>query len=256
MSRIFRTMIIGVVLVYIGICAVLFVFQRSLIYFPQPRAVSGQDSTMRLPVDGAEIVITVRPHVGPKALIYFGGNAEDVSANLDEFNEWFPEHALYLVSYRGYGGSTGSPSEEHNLRDAAAVFAKVHAEHSDIAVIGRSLGTGVAVRLASQVPASRLILVTPYDSLEEIAAASYPYIPTRWLLLDKYDSAKYAPGIRIPTTIVAAENDEVIPRGSTQKLFASFPKGVVSMTVIRDAGHNSIGAKSEYHVVLQAALGL
>ena len=254
MSRIFRAMVIGSVLVYFAICAVLFVFQRSLIYFPQPRTVTAPQSTVRLAVDGADLVITVRPHAGPMALIYFGGNAEDVSQSLDEFDDWFPEHALYLVSYRGYGGSTGSPTEENNYRDAVAVFTKVHADHSDISVIGRSLGTGVAVRLASQVPASRLILVTPYDSLEEIAASSYAFIPVRWLLLDKYDSKKYAPSIRIPTSILAAENDEVVPRASTDRLLASFSKGVASMTVIRDASHNSIGTKSEYGPALQAAL--
>jgi pimeloyl-ACP methyl ester carboxylesterase len=248
--------VIGAVVSYVGLCAVLFVFQRSLIYFPQPRAVTAPQSTLRLPVDGAELVISIRPHPGPKAIIYVGGNAEDVSDNLAEFDQWFPEHALYLVHYRGYGGSTGSPTEEDNHRDAAAVFNKVHAEHSEIVVIGRSLGTGVAVRLASESAAARLVLVTPYDSLAEIAARNYPFLPTRWLLRDKYESAQYAPAIKIPTSILAAENDEVIPRASTERLFARFQKGVASMTIIQGAGHNSIGTKSEYRLALQAALKL
>ena len=247
--------LLGILVVgYVGICAALFFFQRSLIYFPQPRSVTAPESTMRLPVEGAELVVSIRPHAGSKAIVYFGGNGEDVSVNLQAFDQWFPEHALYLLHYRGYGGSTGAPTEHTNHDDAAALFRKVQAEHSDVTVIGRSLGSGVAVRLASAYPASRLVLVTPYDSIEEIAADAYPFVPVKWLLRDTYRSGKYAPGIRIPTTILAAESDEVIPRASTDKLFARFGKGVASMTVIAGAGHNTIGTKPEYRSALQAAL--
>ncbi len=124
---------------------------------------------MRLPVEGAELVVTVRPHRGPKAILSLGGNGEDVSRNLTSFGEWFPEHALYLLHYRGYGGSTGLPTEQSNHADAAALFKTIFTEHPEVAIIGRSLGTGIAVRLASERPASRLVLMTPYDSIEDLA---------------------------------------------------------------------------------------
>jgi uncharacterized protein len=130
----------------------------------------------------------------------------------------------------------------------------VYAQHTVVIVIGRSLGSGVAIRLARETPASRLILVTPYDSIEEIAAAEYPYVPVKLLLLDRYESWKYAPGITIPTTIIAAQNDEVIPRASTEKLFARFRSGVASMKVIEGVGHNDIGAKDEYIKAIQIAV--
>jgi pimeloyl-ACP methyl ester carboxylesterase len=240
--------------VYLAVCAAMFAFQRSLIYYPQPRMVTTPDSTMVLRDQAAQLVVTVRPHAGPRALVYFGGNAEDVSANLEGFSRSFPDHALYLLHYRGYGGSTGSPTEAANHRDALALFQQVHAQHPNVAVIGRSLGSGVAVRLASEAPVSRLVLVTPYDSLEEIAAALYPYVPVKWLLLDRYESWKYAARVEIPTTIIAAEHDEVIPRASTVRLFARFPAGVASMTVIKGVGHNDIDAASAYLTTLQAAL--
>lgn len=243
-------------LIYAGLCAALFFFQRSLIYHPQPRAVTAPESTLRLPVDGAELVVTVRPHDGPKAVLYFGGNAEDVSQNLAGFSKDFPEHALFLLHYRGYGGSTGSPTEQANHNDAAALFRKIHAQHPEVVVFGRSLGTGVAVRLASQAPASRLILVTPYESIAGIAASAYPFAPVRWLLLDRYESGALAPGIMIPTTIIAAEHDEVIPRASTDKLLARFGPGVATMTVIPGVGHNDLDRKRLYRQTLQAALGL
>jgi pimeloyl-ACP methyl ester carboxylesterase len=244
----------AVVTIYASICLAMFVFQRSLLYYPQPRAVTAPQSTMMLPVPAADLTVTVRPHSGPKAIIYFGGNGEDVSSNLEGFSRAFPDHALFLLHYRGYGGSTGHPSERANNSDAIALFKNVYAKHTEVAVIGRSLGSGVAIRLASETPASRLILVTPFDSIEEIAAAEYPYLPVKLLLLDRYESWRYAPGIAIPTTLIAAQNDEVIPRASTEKLFARFRSGVASMTVIQGVGHNDIGAKSEYIKAIQAAL--
>ncbi len=209
---------------------------------------------MTLPVNSAVLVVSVRPYPGPKAILYFGGNAEDVSVNLASFSEWFPDHALYLLHYRGYGGSTGSPTERNNESDAAALFRLVKVQHPDVAVIGRSLGTGVAVHLASEQPASRLVLVTPFDSIVGIAASEFPWLPVRLMLLDRYDSGKYAPGIRIPTTIIVAENDEIIPRASTELLLGRFRKGVASMTVIPGVGHNTIGNSGQYGAILQAAL--
>jgi pimeloyl-ACP methyl ester carboxylesterase len=92
------------------------------------------------------------------------------------------DYAVYLLNYRGFGGSGGSPSEEAIAEDALALFDQVYASHPQIAVVGRSLGSGVAVRLASQRPVQQLILVTPYNSLEEIAEQQYPWLPVKWLL--------------------------------------------------------------------------
>jgi pimeloyl-ACP methyl ester carboxylesterase len=244
----------GSAIIYLAVCAAMFAFQRSLLYYPQPRVVTAAASTMVLQVPGSHLNITIRPHAGPKALIYFGGNGEDVSESLASFSAAFPEYALYLLHYRGFGGSSGRPSESAIHSDALALFQKVHTQHADVAVMGRSLGSGVAVRLASETPVSRLVLVTPYNSIEEIAAAQYPYVPVRWLLLDRYESWRYAPAVRIATTIIAAENDEVIPRANTEKLLARFRAGIASMTVIQGIGHNDIGTASTYLRSLQAAL--
>ena len=241
-------------LLYIAVCGWLFTFQRSLIYFPQARDIDKANSTLRLPVPSAELVVTVRGHVGTKALIYFGGNAEDVSANLSSFSNAFPDHALYLLHYRGYGGSSGSASEEALHADALALFDMVHREYPDVSAIGRSLGTGVAIRLASQRPVSRLVLVTPYDSIQEIAATQFPYIPIRWLLTDKFESWRDAPKIRIPTLLIGAEFDEIIPRANTERLNAMFAKGVSSLVFIPAVGHNTISNTAQYFDVMRAAL--
>lgn len=240
--------------VYLGVCAALFVFQRSLIYHPQPSSLGTPVSTLKLPVAGADLRVSVRRNDGPNGLIYFGGNAEDVALSLPVFSDAFPDHAIYLLHYRGYGGSSGTPSEEAIHRDAVALFDKVHAEHSNIVVMGRSLGTGVAIRLASHRPASRLVLVTPYDSLQELAVRQFPYLPVRWLLRDKFESWQYASRITAPTLIVAAEYDEVIPRSSTEQLHTRFAKGVASLKVIPRTGHNTISDSRQYLELLRAHL--
>ncbi len=239
---------------YAGACIALFAFQRSLTYYPQPKSFGGPGDTMVLRVDGADLTITVRQRAGPKALIYFGGNAEDVSASLTDFAAAFPDHALYLMHYRSYGGSTGRPTEAALHADALALFDQVRREHRDIALMGRSLGTGIAVRLATKRPASKLILVTPYDSIAAVAAHQFPYFPVRWLLTDKFDAIGDAPAVRIPTLILQAEHDEIIPGRHTEALVAAFAKGVASRVVIRGAGHNDISVKPEYLDAIRAAL--
>jgi pimeloyl-ACP methyl ester carboxylesterase len=237
--------------VYVGACALLFAFQRSLLYYPQPSAWGRPETTFTLPVDGAELHVSVRPHEGPKALVYFGGNAEDVSRSLPSLADTFPGHALYLLHYRGYGGSTGEPSEAALHADALALFDKVALVHPDVTVVGRSLGSGVAIRLASERPVSRLVLVTPYDSIEALAAQRFPWLPMRWLLRDTYRSIRHAPSIRVPTLLIAAGNDKVIPLESTERLLAAFPPGVASLVVVHGAGHDSLSSKEAYLEALQ-----
>ncbi|WP_460126235.1 alpha/beta hydrolase [Pseudomonas sp. S2_C03] len=254
-SRMSRTLIILVAILaglYLALCVALLVFQRALIYFPQPATIEAPRLTLE--VDDAQVQVTVRPHDGPKALIYFGGNAEDVSRNLEEFSQAFPDHALYLMHYRGFGGSTGKPSEEAIARDALTLFDKVYGSHTQVAVVGRSLGSGVAVRLASQRPAARLILITPYNSLEELAVRQYPIFPVKWLLKDRFDSWKYAAHISIPTLLLAAEQDDIIPRSSTEALYRHFAQGVAQLKVIPGVGHNSISASPAYLKLIDQAL--
>ena len=238
---------------YAAACLALFAFQRSLIYFPPtiPSLQAPQTSTLVVP--GARLLVSERPRPGQKAVIYLGGNAEDVSASLPLLDSAFPDHALYLMHYRGYAGSSGKPTEKALVSDALALFDRVAVEHGEIVVIGRSLGTGVAVQVATLRPVSKLVLVTPFDSLGALAAQQFPYFPVRWLLRDRYESGKYAAQVKAPTLILAAGQDEIIPARSTELLLSRFADGVATMKVIEGAGHNSISESAAYIPMLQWA---
>ena len=244
--------LVVVIIFYLGLCAAIFLNQRNLIYFPQPRSINS-GATLTLSVEGAQVLVTTRPRSSPKALLYFGGNAEDVSFSLPGLSVAFPDHAVYLMHYRGYGGSSGNPSEAALIADALALFDKVYTDHQNIVVVGRSLGSGVAVHLASLRPVARLVLVTPYDSLQELAAQQFPYFPVRWMLLDKFESWRYAERITVPTLVVAAEHDEVIPRANTEALYKRFSAGVASFKVIAGTSHNKISESPEYMRLLAGA---
>ena len=238
-------------LIYIVLCAFLFFTQRSMIYLPRPRTVIDGSTMLTLPVDGAEVLVTTLPQAGAKALVYFGGNAEDVAYGLPSLAAAFPDHSIYLMHYRGYGGSSGEPTEAALFSDAVALFDKVHAEHQSILVVGRSLGSGVATYLASVRPVTRLVLVTPYDSLESVASKHYSLFPVRWLMLDKFESWRYAEHVTAPTLIIAAQFDEVIPATNTKALLSHFRPELASMKVIAGTSHNSISDSADYLPVLK-----
>lgn len=238
MTRTVLILLAGVLLLYAAACLLLYLFQRSLLYFPQPARVAAPALVLSVP--GAELQVSVRAHSGLRAVLYFGGNAEDVSSSLAELAATFPVHAVYSMHYRGYGRSTGKPTEAALHADAMALFDHVASDRTEITVIGRSLGSGVAIRLAAGRPVSRLVLVAPYDSVAAVAAQQFVLFPVHWLIRDRFDSASVAPTIRAPTTVIVAERDEVIRRERSDALVARFAPGVAQVVVIPGAGHNTL----------------
>lgn len=239
-------------LLYVGLCAVLYVFQRALIYHPQPRDPGSRAAVITLPTDAGDVRVTTRARDGARAVLYLGGNAEDVTWSLPDLEQAFPDHALYLMHYRGYGGSAGVPSEQALVSDALALFDRLQSQHPGVTVIGRSLGSGVAVQVAAQRPVEQLVLVTPYDSIEALAARQFPFVPVRWLLKDRFESWRHAPRVRAPTLVLAAEHDEVIPRSHTETLLRHFRTDTLRLEVIDGTGHNTIGSHPRYVQMLRS----
>ena len=242
-------------LIYVGLCVALLLAQRSFIYYPQPKFAGDNTPTITLNVDGERIEVSIRPaqdtDAAAGAVIYFGGNAEAVSYSLPTLAAAFPDRSLYAMNYRGYAGSTGRPAEAALIGDARVLFDHVHLDYANIIVIGRSLGSGVAVQLAAERPVERLILITPYDSLLNVAARQFGFFPLRWLMLDKFESWRYAANVTAPTHLIAAENDEVIPASSTAALYKHFYPSLATLTTVPGVGHNSISESPAYIPLLR-----
>lgn len=246
MLRFLSYLVVLATVLYAGACVALFVAQRSLIYYPQAHDPATPTPTLVLTRDGHKILASVTVKPGGKAIVYFGGNAENVSYSQPLLEQAFPGHSLYLLHYRGYGGSGGSPSESALVGDALALFDHVKAKHAEITIIGRSLGSGVAVQVASQRDANRLVLVTPFDSIAKLASQQFPWFPVNWILRDRYESWRHAGKVKAPTLLVVAEKDELIPVASSRALLSHFPAGVAKLDIIPGTGHNTISDHPKY----------
>lgn len=241
---------------YVAMCTLLYVFQRSFIYFPTPAVGSPPAEEVRVASGGESIRVWRLRGDEARALLYFGGNAEDVALNIPEFNDFFPQRAVYLVNYRGYGGSSGRPSEKALYADAEAVFDFARERHRSVAVIGRSLGSAVATHLASVRDVEKLALITPADSFTSLASELYPIFPVAVLLKDRYDSLSRASRIDRPVLFLVAEHDEIVPRDSSERLAAAIPPELVTWRVIDGTAHNSIGLSPEYGEALRSFLAI
>ena len=238
-------------LLYAAACAMLYARQRKVLYTPVPhrnRAVP----TIPLGAHDVDVRVSVRPLESPRAVVYYGGKSEDVSATVPVLGDAFPDAAIYALHYRGFGDSAGAPTEANLVADAMALFDTVRKRHPDVVVVGRSLGTGVAIQVAARRRARRLVLVTPYDSIAEVAATHFRAFPVRWIVQDRFESWRVAPFIRIPTTVIVAERDAVIPIAHTRRLLEHFGPNVVRLVTLKDEDHGSFMAKRVFIEALRA----
>ncbi len=234
-----------IVAIYALLSIFLYVKQRSLLFYPTAEVQRPETAVMWLNNDGQRLKIW-KLNQDAKALIYFGGNAEAVEDNINAFRQHFPEHSVYIANYRGYGGSSGAPTEQALFSDALALYDKISTEHQTVHVIGRSLGSGVAVWLAAQRPLDKLVLVTPYDSIVNLAQTHYPFFPVRWLLKDRFDSLSNVDAISSPTLVLLSAVDLTVPHRHSMKLIDAMGDRVVSTITIPGTAHNSIGSSRRY----------
>ncbi len=234
------------ILVYLGFGAYLFFAQRSFMYYPVTEIQTDQVKSEILTSDKQKLKIWVLNPGMNKAVIYFGGNAENVLYNAEDLATSLPAYSIYLVNYRGYGGSSGLPSEAALYRDALNVFDQLQSRHQAISAIGRSLGSSVTNYLASQRPLDKIVLVTPFASAAAVAAGAYPIYPVNLLLHDKYESLEYASRIEEPVLFLIAADDHVIPIAHSLRLADVFPAEQTHTVIIEDSGHNTISNKAIY----------
>jgi pimeloyl-ACP methyl ester carboxylesterase len=239
------------VAVAVGVPLLVYLAQDALIFLRQPLAEARRAQIARQ-ADVAEVWITAgdgtRVHAwhlkaGPALVLYFGGNAEEVSWMLEVARAETPGVSWLLADYRGYGLSAGSPSQKALVHDALALYDRAAAlpgvDAKRIHLLGRSLGSGVAVALAAERPVAGLMLVTPFDSLLAVAQRYYWFLPVRWMLRHPFDSIALAPRLDTPLLCLIAEHDEVIPPEHAERLFASW-RGPKRKVLLPGVGHNTV----------------
>lgn len=177
------------------------------------------------------------------AVLYFGGRSEEVSWVVRDAGTLFPGMTVLAMNYRGYGDSRGIPGEEHMVEDGCMLYdwlaSRRNVDAERIAVVGRSLGSGVAVQVAKERPASAMVLITPYDSILAIAQRRFRGVPVSFVLKHRFESVKYASLLKAPTYILRAASDDIVPHSHTDLLVSQLTSVRLDET-IPDSDHMDI----------------
>ncbi len=185
-------------------------------------------------------------------IFYYGGNVEEVSSRL-ALAQSFGDFEWILMNYRGYGASEGIPSEKALFSDAYEIYQIIRDDEDfkdrRVYLFGQSLGTGVALSVAAKYPVTKIILTTPYDSIDSLAQDQFPLFPVKLILKNHFRSIDIAPKIKSPTLVIAAENDTTIPTKHAQKLCRALGENCI-YRVIPGVGHNDIVFSENYSKVI------
>ena len=267
------TLLWTVLAAFLGLCALLYLLQERLIFLRQPLSESARHALREMPEvtelelaakDGTRLRGWLRhgrhgveEAARPGLIIYFGGNAEEVSGQVRDAAVLAP-WSLAAFNYRGYGGSEGRPSEAALAADALLVHDRLAAREdvdpNRIVVFGRSLGSGVAVRLAAARPVRGVVLVSPFDSLRSMARNHYPFLPTSFLLRHPFDSLARAPSIEAPLLVLAGDRDRIVPSAHSRRLLDAW-RGPKRWALLPGADHNGIHVHPGYWPAIREFLG-
>lgn len=188
------------------------------------------------------------PHA---AAVYFGGRSEEVSWIACAADSMFSNMALLAVNYRGYGDSHGRPGEQHVIEDGTMLFDWLvergqGIDPSRIALVGRSLGSSVAIQVAAQRPVAAIVLLTPFDSVLAMVKKKLPSMPVGWMLRHRFETVRYAHRVSAPTLVLRAEEDDIVPHGHTDALVSKLG-ALTSDEIIPGSTHCDIPHLPETH---------
>ena len=253
MTSLKSLLVIGASL-YLGLVALMYVAQRALMYFPETvrtaAAAAGFPEAEEIALDTADgervIAWLVKPRGDRPVVLYFHGNGGALRYRVERYQALTADGTgLLALSYRGYGGSSGRPTEDGLIEDARAAYAFAAARHPAARLVlwGESLGSGVAVALAAERPVARLVLEAPFSSAVDVAASAYPFVPVRWLMKDQFRSDLRIGKVAAPVLIVHGDRDAVVPIKSGERLYAliTAPKRFVR---VPGAGHEDLGKRA------------
>lgn len=212
------------------------VLQQRLMYFPDTRhftpeqaGLSGVTERVLETPDGARVLAWYAPaRPGRPTILYFHGNAGALEARSERIRKYASRGlGVFMMTYRGFGGSSGKPSEAANVADARLAYDTLVAsgvDPADIIVYGESLGTGVAVQVAGERPVAGLVLDAPYTSMVDLAALHHPLIPGRWFMTDRYETRRHIAKVKAPLLILHGEKDTIVPIEMGREIFALAPE--------------------------------
>ena len=221
---------------YVVALIVLVVWQRKMMYFPAPSrgtahamGMPGAETLLLPTSDGQTIVAWYQPpQPGHLVYLYYHGNGGTLADRADLFGRMVADGSgLLAIDYRGYGGSTGSPTETGLLIDGETAFAKVTAEGatpSRLVIVGESIGSAVAIAVAAKHPVHALVLDSAFSSAADVAADEYPMFPVRLLMMDTYMSWQRIGAVSAPKLFLQGATDVVIPLSSARKLYDHAPE--------------------------------
>ncbi|MFL6796761.1 MAG: alpha/beta hydrolase [Xanthobacteraceae bacterium] len=249
-----KWLLVFAVVAYCGVAAVLYATQRSLQYFPETfrttPAGAGLAEAQEISLDTADgerlIAWHVPPRDGKPVVLYFPGNGASLRWRTDRFRALTADGTgLVALSYRGYGGSSGSPSEAGLMNDAAAAYGFVSARYpvERIVVWGESLGSGVAVALAARHAVGHMVLEAPFTSAVDVGASRYWFLPVRWLMKDQYRSDAVIGQVTAPVLIVHGDRDTVVPFALGERLY-SLIKAPKRFVRIAGGSHDDLGPRA------------
>ena len=254
-SWLFSLIRVASVILILFFVAMIF-FQERLIFFPEvlPRdfkfTFGSRVEEAWLDFQGSKINTLLFKAKNSKGLIlYFHGNAGsleswgDVAQELSERSSW----DVWILDYPGFGKSEGHISSEQQLHELAKSFwdkAKKRFPSSTVLIYGRSIGTGIAVQLSANAASNGMILESPYSSLEALAHAKFPWLPTSELLRYQLCSDQFISNIKAPVLILHGTQDEVIPVEQARTLAALLKNG--SLIEVESGHHNDLGGFAKY----------
>ncbi len=245
------SLLVSLALVYAAVVALVFLFQSRLLYFPHiGREVTVTPQAYGMPFEAVTITTEDREQLGAwwvpaiqsrGAVLIFHGNAGNISHRLD-YLQMFHKlgYSSLIIDYRGYGKSTGSPSEQGTYRDALAAWRWLVEDRGikagDIVLLGESLGGAVAAWLGTRVKPRAVVLASTFTSIPDLGAQIYPFLPVRLVSRFSYDSMAAVKAIRSPLLIAHSRDDDIIPYSHGRALFeaANEPKAFLDM----QGGHN------------------
>lgn len=244
--------------------AALWLLQERLIFFPQPLVSTSHIPPEAVPLevraaDGTRLQGWLRKAaISPAPLVlYFGGNGEEVSWTLAD-RRWPGDWSVAAVNYRGYGKSEGKPGEAALRSDALAIYdtlaARSDVRADRIIVMGRSLGTGVAVHVTAARAVVGTILASPYDSLVAVGSGHYPWLPVAWLLKHRFDVLALAHQTDRPLLVLVASDDTIIPQVRSRALYDAW-RGPKGWREIGNTDHNTLSLPDAFWNEIRDFLG-